>query len=55
MLEQIRQIQKAKLQYWSDVKTGVASGFLSVTWQSLLSGQAIIPHLKEGIQGYLLI
>ena len=44
-----------KQQYWSDVKTGVASAFLSVTRLFLRAGQTIIPHLKEGIQGYLLI
>ena len=35
------------------MKTGVASAFLSVTWLFLRAGQAIIPHMKEGIQGYL--
>ena len=44
----------AKQQYWSDVKTGDASAFLSVTWLFLRAGQAV-PHLREGSQGYLLI
>ena len=44
-----------KKQYWTDVKTWVASASLAVTWLFLRVGQAIIPHLKEGIPGYLLI
>ena len=34
---------------------GSVSAFLAVTWLFLGVGQAIIPHLKEDIQGYLLI
>ena len=34
---------------------GSASAFLAVSWLFLGVGQAIIPHLKENIQGYLLI
>ena len=34
---------------------GTAPAFLAVTWLFLGVEQAIIPHLKEDIQGYLLI
>ena len=34
---------------------GSASAFLPVTWLFLWVMQAILPHLKEDIQGYLLI
>ena len=52
-LEQLRQKQEAKHQYWSDVKTGVASALLSVAVSQ--SWEGIIPHLKEGIKGNLMI
>ena len=34
---------------------GSVSASLSVTWLFVGVGEAIIPHLKEDIQGYLLI
>ena len=52
---QAKTLSKTTVLHWSDVKTGVASAFLSVTWLFIRAGQAIKTHLKEGIQGYLLI
>ena len=49
------QKQEAKQQYWREVKTGGCLSSQSVTWLFVGVGQAIIPHLKEEIQGYLLI
>ena len=37
------------------MKTGVASASLAVTWLFVGVQQATIPHLKEDIQGYLLM
>ena len=37
------------------MKTGVAEASLAVTWLILGIGKAVIPHLKEGNQGYMLI
>ena len=41
------------IQNWCE--KGSVPAFLAVTWLYLGTGQAIIPHLKEDIQGYLLI
>ena len=45
--------KEGKQQYWSDVKTSVASSSLPDTWLFLRFGQPIIPHLKEESQNYL--
>ena len=47
-----RTVSKA-IQFGSEKWT--APAILAVTWLFLGVGQAIIPHLKEDIQGYLLI
>ena len=48
-LEQLRQKQEVKQQYWNDVKIGVASAFLSVTWLFIRAAQAIIPFVSRSM------
>ena len=50
-----QQKREAKQQYWREVKTGGSISSQSFTWLFDGVGQAIIPHLKEDIQGYILI
>ena len=52
---QLKQKQEGKQQYCSDEKTRDACTFLHAIWSYVRVDQATIPHLKEDIQGYLLI
>ena len=52
---QLKQKQEGKQQYCSDEKTRDACTFLHAIWSCVRVDQATIPHLKEDIQGYLLI
>ena len=54
-LSQNRKQNKRKQQYWSDVKTRGCLSSQTVIWLFVGVGEAIVPHLKEDIQGYLLL